>query len=286
LAARVACSLEGLKSETANMIHSNEAHPLVVSYGGGTNSSAMLIGLREKGLQTPDLIMFADTGNEKPETYDHLQTMQDWCESVGFPRIIVVRNELPQGLKDGTLYDECYRLGTMPSKLFGYSTCSMKWKVEPQIRFLKQWMEVQGHTFVVHAIGYDADEIHRSEKRKEVRDFERNWYPLIEWDWGRDECVAAIKRAGMPQPGKSACFMCPSSRKPEVIWLKSKHPALYTKAIDLEARALAGEGRAPAARVDGLGRHWNWATFAGDDRASPEVDCGCYDGEPAPEEIA
>lgn len=261
--------------------------PLVVSYGGGTNSTAILLGLHEKGLQVPDLIMFADTGDEKPETYEHLQVMQDWCAAHGFPPITLVRNALPQGLKDGSLSGECMRLGTMPSKLFGYSTCSMKWKVEPQLKHLKDWMRETGSVYVRHAIGYDADEIHRSQKRTEVRDFEESWYPLIEWDWGRDECVAAIKRAGLTQPGKSACFMCPSSRKPEVTWLKRTHPALYARAIEMERRALAGEGQAPPARVVGLGRQWNWATFAGSDVGSPETDCGCYDGEAAPlDEVA
>ena len=91
--------------------------------------------------------------------------------------------------------------------------------------------------------------------------------------------LEAIARAGLKQPGKSACFMCPSSRKPEVTWLRDTHPALYGRSLEMERRAIAGEGQAPAARVKGLGRHWNWATFAGSDVASPEVDCGCYDGE-------
>lgn len=251
--------------------------PIVVSYGMGTNSTALLIGLKERGLR-PDLIMAADTGNEKPWTYAHLYVMQAWCADNGFPFIEMVRNELPQGLKDGTLYGECLRLGTLPSKTFGYSTCSMKWKVEPQIRYLKKWLAEHNVPHVLHAIGYDADELHRSQKPTPKREYETNWYPLIEWDWGRDECIAAIDRAGIQRPGKSACFMCPSSKKPEVLLLKQQHPDLYRQAIVLEARALAGEGQAPAAQVDGLGRHWNWQTFAGPD-ISPETDCGCYDGE-------
>lgn len=239
----------------------------------------------EKGI-VPALILFADTGNEKPETYLHLKIMHDWCMSVFGIGITVVKNDLPQGVIDGSLYGECLRLGTMPSKTFGFSTCSMKWKVQPQIKYLKDWMLKQGVTHVQHVIGYDADEIHRMEKaevaRREAKDkrtYETNRYLLIEWDWGRDECVDAIARYGIPQPGKSACFMCPSSKKPEVTWLKQTHPLLYRDAIALEARALAGEGQAPAARVAGLGRNFNWATFAGSDIATPETDCGCYDGD-------
>jgi len=42
----------------------------VVSFGGGTNSTAMLVGMWERG-ERPDAILFADTGGEKPHTYQH-----------------------------------------------------------------------------------------------------------------------------------------------------------------------------------------------------------------------
>ena len=249
----------------------------VVSYGGGTNSTAVLIGMWKLGIR-PALIMFADTGNEKPETYRHLEVVQKWLKSIGWPPITIVRNELPKAKIDGSLYGECLRLGTLPSKTFGYSNCSVKWKVEPQRKHQRKWMRENNIEFVHHVIGYDADEIERSLKFTATDDYEQRRYLLIEWNWGRDECIGAIQRVGMSQPGKSACFMCPSSKKPEVLELKRVEPDLYHKAIVLERRALAGEGQAPAARVSGLGRHWNWETFAGSDIATPEIDCGCFDG--------
>lgn len=250
--------------------------PIVVSYGMGTNSTALLIGMKERGMR-PDLIMAADTGDEHPHTYEHLARMQQWCADNDFPKITVVKNDLPQGVIDGSLYGECLRLGTLPSKVFGRSGCSQKWKLAPQYKYLKQWLKTLDISFVRHFIGYDADEQRRANKEVPQRDFEKEEYPLIQWGWGRDECVAAIARAGIPQPGKSACFMCPSSRKPEVKALKEKYPVLYMKAVVIERRALAGEGQAPAARVAGLGRHWNWESFAGVDSAD-EIDCACYDG--------
>jgi hypothetical protein len=42
---------------------------------------------------------------------------------------------------------------------------------------------------------------------------------------GRDECVQAIQAAGVPLPGKSACFFCPSSKQREVLDLKRRHPS-------------------------------------------------------------
>ena len=40
----------------------------VVGYGGGTNSTAMLIGLWQRRIPV-DLILFADPGGEQPHTY-------------------------------------------------------------------------------------------------------------------------------------------------------------------------------------------------------------------------
>lgn len=262
---------------------------IVVSYGGGTNSTSVLLGLAENGI-APAMIMMADTGDERKHTYAHLDTMQEWCRTMGFPPIVTVTNQLPQGIKDGSLYYECLRLGTLPAKTFGHSSCSMKWKVEPQMRYLRKWMADNGNPHVINIIGYDADEIHRMEKAEAAiakkreedpnfRSYETKWYPLIEWGWGRDECVDAIDRWNIPRPGKSSCFMCPSMKKHEVIALSREEPDKYHMAVALERRALAGEGQAPAARVKGLGRHWNWETLEGTDTAVPETDCGCYDGD-------
>ena len=43
-------------------------HINIVSYGGGANSTALLIGLHQHRIPV-DLILFADTGGEHPHTY-------------------------------------------------------------------------------------------------------------------------------------------------------------------------------------------------------------------------
>lgn len=47
--------------------HAKRTDPLVVSYGAGVDSTAMLVGFVRRGIH-PDYILFADTGGEKPET--------------------------------------------------------------------------------------------------------------------------------------------------------------------------------------------------------------------------
>ena len=45
----------------------------IVSFGGGTNSAALLIGLYKHKIPI-DLITFADTGAEHPHTYQFIGT--------------------------------------------------------------------------------------------------------------------------------------------------------------------------------------------------------------------
>lgn len=264
----------------------------IVSYGGGTNSTAMLVGLHERG-ERPDAITFADTGGEKPHTYTHIQEVNVWCISVGFPEIITLTGCFPQQKIDGSLYNECVRLGVLPSKAYGFGGCSIKWKIEPQQRWAKQFAADQGVALsdVTKLVGFDADEPHRMDRAVDNahKNPMKQRFPLIEWDWGRDECVEAIARAGLRQPGKSACYYCPSTRVSELRQLRKDYPDLVRKAIELERIALAGDGEAPALRkFKGLGRQYSWEELLKNDDAqlemfsdagAPEVDCGCYDGD-------
>jgi hypothetical protein len=249
---------------------------IAVSYGGGTNSTAMLVGLFERGI-VPDAITFADTGGEKPETYEHVEIMKRWCIDNGFPPIVTVRKVT----RDGnvlSLEDNCLQQKMLPSIAYGFKSCSLKYKVAPQDKHFNNLPEAkevwaQGDK-VIKYIGYDADE----ERRAHIVEDEKYSYryPLIEWGWGRKECIEAIERAGIPLPGKSACYFCPSSKVTEIKWLAAKHP-------DLMDRAIAMERNAQLTQVKGLGRSFRWEdVIATDDMFGDDsyidLACGCYDG--------
>jgi len=255
----------------------------VVSFGGGVNSTAVIVGMYERG-ERIDAIVFADTGVEKPHTYDFINQLSEWCVSNSLPYIEIVKGSQPQQVIDGTLENECLRLGALPSKAMGFGACSMKWKQDP----FKKWVKKNCAERPTVMYGFDAGEFDRVERsQKYIEDLYDKRYPLVEWDWHREECVAAILRHGLPDPGKSACFFCPSSKKPEIIELKRRYPDLLNRALEIERKALAGEGPAPAFRGKGLGRSFSWGEFLRlteaqqdlfSDAGTPEVDCGCYDG--------
>ncbi len=257
---------------------------IVCSYGGGVNSTALLVEAVRRGAR-PDLILFADTGDERPDTYAYITTFSDWLRDRGFPTVETVR----WIRRDGTfvpLGQWCRDGKTLPSKAFGFSGCTSKWKQQPMDKRVKSDSAAQaewaaGRT-VERWIGYDADEPERWERMlraaPELHLF--SWHsPLIDWDMGRDECVEAIRSAGLTVPGKSSCYFCPSMRKPEIDRLGAEYPDLLRSALEMEDAAMPG-----LVSVKGLGRSFNWRQHVQGQRTDCEVidqDCGCYDGSAA-----
>ena len=80
-------------------------------------------------------------------------------------------------------------------------------------------------------------------------------YPLVEWGWARERCIQAIEAAGLPVPPKSACFMCPASKRHEITWLAARHPHLLSLALTMEKKAL----ERGLESVRGLGRSFAWS---------------------------
>lgn len=169
--------------------------PLVVAYGGGRNSTAMLIGLHVRGIK-PSLITFADTGGEKPSTYAYLRRFGNWLTRHDMGEIVKVR----ASRKFETLEAECLARGQLPSLVYGVRSCSQAWKHLPQRQEAKRRL---GDADLLWAIGFDAGEAHRA------KEYPDQCYPLIEWGWGLDECIAGDHRRRAMPPPKVILFLLP-----------------------------------------------------------------------------
>lgn len=217
--------------------------PLIVAYGAGVDSTAVLVELHRRGVR-PDAILFADTGDEKAETYAYLPIINRWLKSVNFPQVTTVRY-VPKKTGKGPLYttlgQNCLSNGTLPSLAFGFKSCSLKWKVVPQNKWTENWLPARdcwrAGGKVLKIIGYDTspNDLKRYAHAKGVEDPSyQYWYPLIEWGMDRDACKQAILRAGLPVPPKSACKFCPATQ-PEELRAHRKEYLRYI--VIMEARA-------------------------------------------------
>jgi hypothetical protein len=202
-----------------------------------------------------DIVLFADTGSEKPDTYAYLKLFKAWLAERGV-LLIVVRYE-PKNFKNfpayRTLDENCFTNGTLPSISFGFSSCSQKWKVQPQNKWTEAWEPARTAWArggkVIKLIGYDCSpaDAKRYAHAEGYQDPRYAYgYPLFAMGWTRDDCIARIKAAGLPVPPKSACFMCGAMKPWELHTLPK---AQLRRIVLLEARA------APRLRnVDGLWR--------------------------------
>jgi hypothetical protein len=268
---------------------------IVVNYGMGTNSTALLVEATRREIIL-DLIVAANTGDEFKRTYAYCQMFSAWLVEHGQPAVTMTQWDR----QDGTFIPIsalCLARKELPSKAYGYSGCTSKWKQQPVDKLVKNNPMVQAAwdrgELVERWIGYDADEPSRSERmlaknpqptRQRGGNIEvvPSWRwrtPLVEWGMGRDECEASITKAGLPLPGKSACFHCPSTKKHEIDRMAIEEPEMLARALEIEDIARStGELRT----VKGLGRSFSWREYL-EGRApqacdTVEEECGCYDG--------
>lgn len=237
----------------ADLFNQATKPPLLVAYGMGVDSTAVLVRLHQAGIR-PDAILFADTGSEKQNTYAFQHYMDKWLKRVDFPPITTVRYQ-PKTCKNWpaytTLGDNCLTNATLPSLAFGFKSCSMKWKVQPQNKWTDQFLPArlawQRGQKVLKIIGYDASP--KDRKRYAIAQGIEDpkydyWYPLADWHMSRDDCKVAIADAGLPVPPKSACTFCPAS-KPEELHALSKRD--LAEIVVMEARA-----RPHLTKIEGL----------------------------------
>jgi 3'-phosphoadenosine 5'-phosphosulfate sulfotransferase (PAPS reductase)/FAD synthetase len=246
-----------------------------LSYGGGVNSTALLIALIDGRVKAePWRVLFSDTMDEKDETYAYTYgVLMPYLRQQGRSLEIVRPAE-------GVL-ERAERLSVTLSRTL--RTCTVEAKIMPINRHIK----AHGSPDDVQLIGIDAGEAHRANHETRPGDLAKR-YPLLELDWDRDDCVEVIKAAGLPVPPKSGCWHCPFMRKAEVISLAINMPDRFGRIVKLEDAANrehpSDDGRPRTQWGDRPAREW--ARLACDSKSSgelfqgvdPDPPCACYDG--------
>jgi 3'-phosphoadenosine 5'-phosphosulfate sulfotransferase (PAPS reductase)/FAD synthetase len=155
--------------------------------------------LVEEGLGAHDYVCFADTGKERPETYEFV----DRCEKFWGIRIHRVWRE---GYYDGLLRDK----GRLPSAWRRF--CTGELKVKP----MKRFMRGMGHDFWTVCLGIRADEPVRAAKIRNLNatgtgepfDYDM---PLVRWGISKEDVLKFWR--SMPfdlalRPDQSNCDLC------------------------------------------------------------------------------
>jgi len=191
----------------------------IVSYGAGQNSTAMIIWMKNNNVPI-DEIIFANPGNEMPETYKFIEEFKKWCKKNNL-KFTTVKSHL------GTLKDWYYSKKKIPVRMF--RSCTDLFKIRPIYKYIKK---EYGKVHMNMYLGIDVGEKHRA--KESGREDRTMLYPLIDNNINRKGCVEIIKKEGLSIPVKSGCYFCPFQNKGSWLTLLEKYPKLYDDTIKFE----------------------------------------------------
>ena len=203
-------------------------YPLqVLSYGGGTQSTAMLLMIANGSLPKPDIVIHADTGSELPETIEFIKTAKDFTENELKIPFVIVKSHL------GSLHEWYLENNTIP--IIGIRSCTDKFKIRPQRRFMRSIVgNRKGKLLAECWLGITTDESRRRSKSNV------KWcglkYPLLDHKpTSREECITLNENYGWDVI-KSGCHCCPYQGGKTWLELKNNHPELFQISIEMENR--------------------------------------------------
>lgn len=225
-----------------------DRHNRILSYGGGVQSSALII-LAALGEVPPiDFALFANTGDdsEHPKTLEYVrEIMIPWAAKHG-----IEVKELRRYLKDGTEQSLWGRMMDWegetlrePIPLYGYSgmPLSRSCTADHKIKVVGKWIKDNYEKSVLPievCVGISVDEIERAGRGRDEK-WEKRIYPLLNIGYHRKHCIEVFARVGLPVPPKSSCFFCPFHSIRTWSVLRKEEPELFEKAAQLEDKLLA-----------------------------------------------
>lgn len=217
------------------------------SYGGGQQSTAALVlAARDELGFRPDAFLFADPGDEYPETMTYLHEFAfPFAEAHG-QRIEVLVRQRKDGSRE-TLRDrlEAGRMAIPVRRSKDGPPMSRSCTADFKIAVIEKWLKQHGATKgdpALVGLGISADELSRAHGEGEIDPLspvQRRTYPLIRLGLTRADCQRIIEEAGLPIPPSSACTFCPMHNAERWRALKRNHPEQFEDACRIEEKLSA-----------------------------------------------
>jgi hypothetical protein len=206
----------------------------VISLGAGVQSTclALMAAHGEIG-PMPDCAIFADTGDEPAEVYDHLQ----WLMSpnvLPFRVHVVTAGSLSEAFMAGK--DEARIPCFVGAGGLSKRQCTRNFKIRPIRRKVRDILGVGARGYVRPGaveqwIGISTDEAIR--KKPSGVKFIDNRHPLIEKFMSRRGCIDWLTSHGYPLPPKSACEYC--GFQGNVGWRRQRsRPEAWSRVVALD----------------------------------------------------
>lgn len=237
------------------------AGSVYMSFGGGVQSTALAILalkrdprlLKVTGGLVPDLYLFADTGDERAVTMQHVAKMQVWLSGEGFGFEVLRR---PESLSEHVLsrVREGKRGINLPPVMIAAADgrtmpaqrgCTSHFKVKLLDSHAKRVYKAQRKAgeVITQWYGMSYDEPHRLRESQDA--WRRYAYPLYMMGWTRWHCEQYL--AGQTYPDgspvlcvRSSCVYCPFHSDAEWRELRDHDPEGWQRAVAFDAALREG----------------------------------------------
>ena len=200
----------------------------VVSFSGGKDSTAMLLGMVERGMAI-DEVVFVDTTKEFPGMYYHIDKLEQ------FTGIEITRLSFDF---DYWMKDHVKTKGKNKGKIgYGWPDFRNRWCTALKRQTVKRHLKNIPSAVQYHGIAFD--EVGRTERNRgaEVR------YPLVEWGMTASDNLQYCYDKGFDWGGlyerfhRVSCFCCPLSRIGELRILYRDYPDLWEKIRKMDMKS-------------------------------------------------
>lgn len=216
-----------------------------MSFGGGVQSTAIVLLLlnkpeifTDKGITLPKHLIFADTGAEPPQVYEHISKIRQLLKDSSH-KLYTVRS--PKGSIDATEKN----LGTVSwftknpdtgDKAILKRQCTHHFKITPIHNKIREIIGLRKGEKIDKPItlwlGISTDEQQRA--KSSIEKWLTLEYPLLLIDWSRVDCTIYNTYLLGYEVSKSSCYFCPFTNKNEWIRRKEHEPELFAKAVSLD----------------------------------------------------
>lgn len=220
-----------------------------VSLSGGKDSTAMLLLMIERGMPI-DTVLWADTGMEFPEMYEHIANVDDFLFRERGLHITTLQH--PKGFEHLMFDEPKQKQSSIENRqkrgvsLYGngWPGVKVRWCTGQLKTHLisKEVNRIKGEHNARHYVGIAADEPARIKNEQ---------YPLVDWGITEKEALQICYDRGYDWGGlyeiyhRCSCWCCPLQRIDELRKLRHHHPDLWERLMDLDRRAITQFGLNP-----------------------------------------
>ena len=225
--------------------------PTVVSYGGGIQSTALVVLAMRERWAIDEIVHVDLVDAESPRTREYVDYFRRWLRD-GYGRdITVVERNMYRDMLARPEFTPVPWHGRR-KKFMLSRQCTRQYKVAPLQRYLYDRYPA-GRIGLM--LGISVDEYHRMRDSSAARI--EHVYPLVDARLTRWQCRDIIERAGLAVPWKSSCWFCPYRSIRSQWALVQRYPDLAGMARVLEDRINAerrfrGKDEIVVLRTDGV----------------------------------